>query len=132
MTSPTIGDRGQWGGEVGIFVVDLFNVLLTPALCVLFYLCCLELGYDRRTSLASTLLLGLATGVVFQAQTYFDHNLVGAALLGAFLAHNDRTCTVSLGSLGEPSASVAEWKSLQLPESAHCLAPAGLHVFLAR
>ena len=79
------GQRGQWGGDVKIFAVCLFNVLVSSLLCVMVYRLALELGFSPASCLLLPLLLGTTTIVCVYATSFFHHTLTCLALVGAML-----------------------------------------------
>jgi hypothetical protein len=80
LSGPNLSD---WGGTVPIFVVDLFDPLVTPLTCLLFFLFGWRLGFSAAASLATTLVFGFATGTWVYAREYFQHPLETLLLLSA-------------------------------------------------
>ncbi len=76
------GDR--WGGEPGIFFVNLFNCFVTAAICALFYCFSRRLGCSVNGSLVSSILLGLTTYIAPFSTGFFQHSSEAFFLLAAF------------------------------------------------
>lgn len=73
-----------WGGEVELFFVDLWNALVTAALCAVFFAFLLRLGVGPPWSLLTTLLLGTTSYVVGYSSTFFTQSVEAFGLLGTF------------------------------------------------
>jgi hypothetical protein len=86
LAGATIGDHGQWGGNVRIFVVNLFNIPVTALLCAVSFLYLRSLGYAFRVSLFAAFVLGLTTILVPYTHTFFHHTLMALCLVGAAYA----------------------------------------------
>lgn len=77
-------DQLVWGGEVELFFVDLWNALVTAALCAVFFAFVLRLGVGPPWSLLATLLLGTTSYVVGYSSTFYTQSVEALGLLGAF------------------------------------------------
>lgn len=73
-----------YGGTVPIFFVSLFNPLLTPLLCLVFYLFSRQLGFTQKSAITSTLIFAFGTLAWSQANEYFQHPLEALCLLLSF------------------------------------------------
>ena len=76
------GDR--WGGEAGIFFVNLFNCFATAALVALFYCFSLQIGTSTRWALCAAAFLGLTSFVAPFSTGFFQHSSEALFLLAAF------------------------------------------------
>jgi hypothetical protein len=64
--------------------VSVLPALIGAGVCVLFFLCCLELGYRRIPSALATALLGLTSMQWVYSQSLFAEPTVGLLWVGAF------------------------------------------------
>ena len=74
-------DLGDWGGTVPIYFVSLLNQFITPLICILVLLFCLELGFPIRTAFGTTLLFGFSTAAWVYARDHFQNPLETLLLL---------------------------------------------------
>jgi hypothetical protein len=69
-----------------VHTVYLLNVIVTAALCGIFFLFALQLGYSQKTALIGAVSLGLLTILLPYSQTYFREQLMMVFLLLATVA----------------------------------------------
>ncbi|MFN8498238.1 MAG: phospholipid carrier-dependent glycosyltransferase [Anaerolineae bacterium] len=84
---------GDYAGAVTIFFVSLFNQLITPLICILVALFCMEMGFSKRVAVATAVVLGFGTLCWVMAREYFQHPLEALAVLAAvyvLFAHRRR------------------------------------------
>ncbi len=85
LAGPQVGTEPiRWGGQVEIFVVDLFNAFVTALLCALFFAFSLRTGASPRASLVATIFLGTSSHIAGFSACFFQHSLEALLLLSSF------------------------------------------------
>jgi hypothetical protein len=74
----------QWGGQVEIFFVNLFNAFVTALLCALFFSFSLRLGATPRSALIATIFLGVSSHIAGFSACFFQHSLEALMLFASF------------------------------------------------
>ena len=93
-----------------IFTVSLFNPLMSSLVCVVLFLCALEIGFDRRTSLFLSFAYGISTTSWHSSQDFMSEPLTAlflrcssffSLLNGKYMPHDAHLRTFHLLRLGQ-------------------------------